>query len=91
MSFKYLVLKSLNKIFSIYDYSLTKNKKPFNVFKYKNYEEYKKIQTETNYRKIDRVFADDKTLKLVVDEIKDNFKSQKVSGICHGTRNGYEQ
>ena len=50
-----------------------------------------KIQTETNYRKIDRVFADDKTLKLVVDEIKNNFKSQKVSGICHGTRNGYEQ
>ncbi len=91
MTFKSFIIKNINKFLNIYDYSLSKNKKNFDIYKYKNYEEYKKIQIETNYRKIDRVFADDRTLKLIIDEIKSNFSGQKVLGICHGTRNGYEQ
>lgn len=91
MSFKSFIFKSLNKFFAIYNYSLIKNKKRFQVYEYKNYEEYKKIQIETNHRKLDRVFADYKTLNLIINEIKNNFKSQKILGICHGTRNGYEQ
>lgn len=90
MLFKSLIFKSLNKIFAIYNYSLQRSEKPFSLYKYKNYDEYKKIQIETNHRKLDRVFADDKTLKIIIDEIKDNFQDNKVSGICHGTRNGYE-
>ena len=91
MTFKSFIIQNINKFLNIYDYSLSKNKKNFEIYKYKNYEEYKNIQIETNYRKIDRVFADDRTLKLIIDEIKSNFLAQKVLGICHGTRNGYEQ
>ena len=91
MTFKSFIIRNINKLLNIYNFSLSKNKKNFDIYKYKDYEEYKKIQIETNYRKIDRVFADDKTLKLIIDEIKNNFSDQMIFGICHGTRNGYEQ
>lgn len=77
MTFKSFIIQNINKFLNIYDYSLSKNKKNFEIYKYKNYEEYKNIQIETNYRKIDRVFADDRTLKLIIDEIKSNFLAQK--------------
>lgn len=91
MTFKSFIIRNIYKFLNIYDFSLSKIKKNFDIYKYKDYEEYKKIQIETNYRKIDRVFADNKTLKLIIVEIKNNFSDQMILGICRGTRNGYEQ
>ena len=61
------------------------------VHKYKNYEEYKKIQVMANKQKIKSVFADGNAIKKVlVPYILSVIDSPKF-GICHGTRNGTEQ
>lgn len=59
------------------------------VWEYSNYEEYKRIQTETNKRKIDVVWCKENHIKKIWEYIKNSNKScSKI--ICHGTRNGAE-
>lgn len=61
------------------------------IHKYKDYEEYKKTQIYFNKQKIDKVWADKDTLKIISSFLKDNIKEEKVKGLCHGSRNGFEQ
>ena len=61
-------------------------------YKYLNYNEYVKIQTFFNKKKIDRVWADKNILDFIIQDVRESFpKNEKLRGICHGTRNGYEQ
>ena len=61
------------------------------IYKYKNYEEYKKTQIFFNKKKINKVWADEETLKIISDFLLENLKSKKIYGLCHGSRNGFEQ
>lgn len=66
------------------------------LHKYNSYEDYKQAQIRLNKQKLDLIWADENTLKKVSDIIKTNLKqgsklSKKILGICHGTRNGFEQ
>jgi hypothetical protein len=62
------------------------------LHKYKNYEEYKKVQIKFNKLKIDNVWADNAVLSCIVNFLKKNRESEsKLFGLCHGSRNGYEQ
>jgi len=61
------------------------------IHKYKNYEEYKKTQIYFNKEKLNKVWADEDTLKIISNFIKENIKSDSIKGICHGSRNGFEQ
>tara|TARA_B100001093_G_C26468142_1_gene859365 strand:- start:61 stop:759 length:699 start_codon:yes stop_codon:yes gene_type:complete len=61
------------------------------IYKYKNYEEYKKTQIYYNKKKLNKVWADKKTLKIISNFLKVNIQSSKIKGICHGSRNGFEQ
>ena len=61
------------------------------IYKYKSYEEYKKTQVYYNKKKIDKVWADEKTLKMISDFLKSNLNLEKIEGLCHGSRNGFEQ
>ena len=63
----------------------------FKIHKYKNYEEYKDTQIFFNKQKINKVWADENTLKIVSNFLKENIKSEKIKGLCHGSRNGFEQ
>ena len=64
----------------------------FYLHEYKAYEDYRHVQIFYNKQKIDRVWADEKTLDRVADIVLKAFKSKrKITGICHGTRNGFEQ
>lgn len=59
---------------------------------YKSYEEYRQTQITHNIRKIKNVWADEATLTLMCDELKKDIPGEAaLSGICHGTRNGFEQ
>ena len=58
---------------------------------YESYEQYKGVQVYHNKRKLDRTWADEKTLDRVVDIVNGFVTRNEVCGICHGTRNGYEQ
>lgn len=61
-----------------------------NLYRYKNYKEYKDIQISTNTVKLNRVFVNKENIGLISDYITRNIKNPKF-GICHGTRRGVEQ
>ena len=71
------------------------NRRPlvdFCLHEYESYEQYKAIQTSANRRKIERVWADEGTLTLLCSELRQEFAGRSgLVGICHGTRNGFEQ
>jgi hypothetical protein len=69
------------------------NKRAFDLFYQHDYgeggyERYRASQIATNKRKFDKVFADEKTLTVVADDVK--VKGITGPGICHGARNGWE-
>ena len=63
----------------------------FKIYKYKDYEEYKQTQIFYNKKKIDKIWADENTLKTISNFLKENIQSEKIKGLCHGSRNGFEQ
>jgi hypothetical protein len=63
----------------------------FKIYKYKNYNEYVKTQVKFNIKKINHTWADKYNLKKISIFVKKNIKKKNISGLCHGSRNGYEQ
>lgn len=61
------------------------------LHEYSSYEEYRKVQIYHNYRKLDRVWADTDTLDLLGEALIELYGEGPIKGICHGTRNGFEQ
>ncbi|MCH7972145.1 MAG: class I SAM-dependent methyltransferase [Chloroflexi bacterium] len=62
------------------------------LYNYDSYEEYKQTQVFLNKQKIDRVWADKETLSIVAEVVKGKISgNDDVFGLCHGSRNGYEQ
>ena len=62
-----------------------------NLYRYSSYEEYRQVQIYHNLRKLKRVWADPQTLDLLADELVARLGSGPLRGLCHGTRNGFEQ
>ena len=60
------------------------------LYKYKSYSEYKKIQIKYNKLKLNNIWADKTTLKRVALEVQ-NSNQKVILGLCHGSRNGFEQ
>jgi len=61
------------------------------VYKYKDYDDYVKHQTETNRRKLGWVYTNPECIKRIVNHFRDNFEGfGPDSIICHGSRNGTE-
>jgi hypothetical protein len=90
--------KSASKILKDKGYEIVLRKKLIDYYlhKYNSYEEYKEAQIKLNKRKIELTFADEKTLKKVSNIVTESIdiqktKPNKVFGICHGSRNGFEQ
>ena len=61
------------------------------IYKYKNYDEYKETQISYNKKKIEHVWADEKTLEKISEFLLENISTDIIKGICHGSRNGFEQ
>ena len=84
----------INKTLIKFGYRISKintTDRLFKIYKYKNYDEYKETQIFFNKQKINKVWADENTLKIVSNFLKENIKSEKIKGLCHGSRNGFEQ
>ena len=84
----------VNKFLFTFGYRLSKvnnTDELVKIFKYKNYTEYKETQIYFNKQKIDKVWADKNTLKIIRDYLELNINSKKIEGLCHGSRNGFEQ
>ena len=91
-------LKSASKILKDNGYEVVPRKKLIDYYlhKYNSYEEYKESQIKLNKKKIDLTFADKNTLRKVSDIVTESLNNQKnvptkIFGICHGSRNGFEQ
>lgn len=94
--------KYIQSIFHRFGYEIKKirpnvdSQKGFEIYKYLkadgsfNYEEYRKVQTEGNIRKIDKVWVLEKNISFLSDYIKKTIGKVEF-GICHGTRSGKEQ
>ncbi len=61
------------------------------LHEYASYEEYRKVQIYHNYRKLGRVWADTDTLDLLGTSLVELYGHGPIKGICHGSRNGFEQ
>ena len=84
----------INKTLIKFGYRISKintTDRLFKIYKYKNYDEYKDTQIFFNKQKINKVWADENTLKIISNFLKENIKSEKIKGLCHGSRNGFEQ
>ena len=68
------------------------NIQDFYLYKYSSYEEYARVQIHYNKIKINHIWADEATLIRVRDILIGEFgDASKIKGICHGSRNGFEQ
>lgn len=64
----------------------------FVLYPYSNYDDYRSVQVFHNKRKLSQVWADDRTLERVVHIARAlPAHGELIHGLCHGTRNGYEQ
>ncbi len=86
-------LRVLQKVTGLFGYTVVAKKEllDFYLHDYESYEQYRDIQIFHNKRKIKNVWADEVTLDRVINIIVENDSLDTYSGICHGTRNGFEQ
>lgn len=63
----------------------------YHLHSYSSYEEYRRVQVYHNYRKLGRVWADAGTMDLLAENLRAMFGEGTIKGLCHGTRNGFEQ
>ncbi len=59
-------------------------------YQYADYDEYKERQIATNRAKLNNVFVQPIVLDVIAEKLQDKLKTIDF-GICHGTRNGFEQ
>lgn len=84
----------LNKLVRVFGVSLVAKQNLLMTYQHEygddGYDKYRKIQIFHNRRKINQVWADEDTIRIISTYVKDHI-SVVNSGICHGTRRGYEQ
>lgn len=59
------------------------------LLKFDSYEEYKRVQTKVNKRKLKKVWVTDDELLFVAHFVQEHIP-EVAFGLCHGVRNGYE-
>lgn len=92
---KKVIKQSIDGVLSRLGYKLERDQRGcplIYLHTYSSYEEYASTQIFHNVRKLDQVWADDKTLQIVAERVEKNMPdhSSSIEGICHGSRNGYE-
>ena len=82
-----------NRVMKPLDYRIVRKNSLIDYYlhEYESYEQYREIQIHHNKRKIKSVWADEVTLDRVAKILEEQSRGINVSGLCHGTRNGFEQ
>ena len=90
---KTIILITVNWVLRFAGYNVVNSKRliDFYLYEYGSYEHYRNVQIFHNKRKLNRVWSDKTTLSLICDELKQQFPDRRLTGICHGTRSGFEQ
>jgi SAM-dependent methyltransferase len=88
------IKKLFDPLLSTFDLQVIRNEDTVDYYlhSYNSYKQYRDTQIAHNIRKLTNVWADDATLDLMCEELRKDRPNQRIiSGICHGTRNGFEQ
>ncbi len=94
MRLKSALKRFLNLSLSPVGYEITSSRglTDYYLHEYESYEDYRDIQIFHNVRKLESIWADEKTLQRVCNVLNSHFPGQAlIRGICHGARNGFEQ
>ena len=94
MLLKLLITKALNMFFKSFEHKLVHDSEliDYVLHEYSSYEEYREIQIFHNKRKIDSVWADERTLDTAAELVLTEFENEdQICGLRHGTRNGFER
>ena len=89
-----IIKNFVQKILLIFGYRISKinsSGEKYKIHEYKDYDEYKNTQIYYNKLKLNHVWADEINLKIISDYILKNIQKENAKGICHGSRNGFEQ
>ena len=89
-----IIKNIINKFLKVMGFRISKinsSDELMKIFQYKNFDEYKETQIFYNKKKLHHVWADETSLINISNFIKNNIKKNVIKGICHGSRNGYEQ
>jgi hypothetical protein len=84
----------INKFLRIFGFRISKindTDELIKIYKYKDYNEYKETQIFYNKKKLHHIWADESSLLKISDFIKENINKKEIKGLCHGSRNGFEQ
>jgi len=60
------------------------------IHEYADYDEYKKVQTDGNHRKLGHIWVNEDTIEFISHNLKARMGTINT-GLCHGTRRGMEQ
>jgi len=93
-NFLKLVLKCINLFLNLLNFKLVRNIDllDYSLHKYNSHDEYKAVQIKHNKLKLNHIWADKKILKFIANSVINDFQEKsKILGICHGSRNGFEQ
>jgi hypothetical protein len=92
MGLRSAIVEGINRVLSSTGYELRKDYPDVLLHQYSSYEEYRATQVFHNKRKVEKVWADESTLDLVVDRVVKEFgRERRLFALCHGSRNGFEQ
>lgn len=85
-------LKIFQSLLGIFGFQLVSKKElqDFYLYQYESYDDYRNEQIFHNRRKIAEVWADKETLNRVSNIVSQE-RTGKIYGLCHGSRNGFEQ
>ena len=91
--FLHPIYKILQSLLRPLDYLIVHKKEmiDYYLYEYPSYEKYREVQIFHNKRKIKSVAADKTTLKRVAGLVESNTLKRPIKGLCHGSRNGFEQ
>lgn len=89
------IVKATNFVLASVGYRVERDLPRFILHEYATEDEYVRVQTYHNVRKLDKVWADEQTLAFVVALIREHVdpiaEASPLFGLCHGSRNGFEQ
>jgi hypothetical protein len=84
-------LSRINHILGPSGWKLQRDLPNYLLFQYEDYNEYRATQIKWNVIKLKWVWADPQVLDVVIKRVTKSLVKEGLFGLCHGSRNGFEQ
>ena len=85
------ILSGINSTLGHFGWKLQRNLPDWVLFEYEDYDEYRATQIKWNITKLEWVWAESQVLDAVTARVMDSLGKDGLFGLCHGSRNGFEQ